>query len=96
VASGYLPHRILFLLLSFRADVIYTYSHIGKFVPLHPYVPMSPTTMSQGPEAQFRHVTPPWQGESIINHHDYVFPGEGHRVALARVFVEFSTLSEGP
>jgi hypothetical protein len=33
---------------------------------------------------------------SIINHHDYVFLGEGHRVAPIRVLVEFRTLGRGP
>jgi hypothetical protein len=35
-------------------------------------------------------------GASSIDCHDCVFPGERHRVALTRVFVEFRTPSEGP
>jgi hypothetical protein len=65
-------------------------------VPLHPCAPMPPNAMSQGSEAQLRHTTPPWRGTSIINHHDFVFIGEGHCFALARVLVELCTLGRGP
>jgi hypothetical protein len=39
---------------------IYIYIYIGKLVPFHPCVPGSPTTATQGPRTQVRHVVPPW------------------------------------
>jgi hypothetical protein len=36
---------------------IYVYKDIGKFVPLHPYIPVSPTIASWGPWTQVRRVT---------------------------------------
>jgi hypothetical protein len=86
----------------FSRHVMYIFTHthiykdIQKFVPLHPCSSTSPTTMSRGSRAQFRHATPPWRGPPTINHHDCIFRWEGHRVASARVLVEFCTLSRGP
>jgi hypothetical protein len=102
VAPDYLLRRLLLLFSSFGAVVmyilyIYTYIHmyiykdIVKFVPLQPCAPTPPTTMTWGSGAQFRHVMPPWQAASIINHHDYVFPRQGHCLARAWVLVMFHT-----
>jgi hypothetical protein len=95
VALGYLPHHLL-LLLVFVSWSDYIYKDIGKLVPLHPCVPMPPTTISPVPEAHGRHMAPPWWGASTIDCHDCVFPGERHRVTPARVFIKFRTPGEGP
>jgi hypothetical protein len=36
------------------------------------------------------------EGVPIVDCHDCIFPEEGHRVASAPVFLEFSTPGEGP
>jgi hypothetical protein len=64
-------------------------------VPLHPYVPGSPTAMSWGLRIQVRHAAPPWKGAPIVDCHDRIFPGEGHCVTFVQVFLEFPTPGEG-
>jgi hypothetical protein len=61
MALGHLTHRLsafLFLLPLGMVVIyiltyiyIYIYKDIGKLVPLHPSAPVSPTAMSQCPEA---------------------------------------------
>jgi hypothetical protein len=74
-----------FFLLSFGVAILYIlidthtyiYKGIGKLVPLHPCVPVSPTTMSRGRGAQGRHAVAHWWRSSTIDCHDCVFPGKG-------------------
>jgi hypothetical protein len=53
------------------------YIYIKKLVPLHPYVPRSPTTMSPGLETQVQHASPLQRGVPIVDYHDCIFPGKG-------------------
>jgi hypothetical protein len=98
VASCYSSRLLLLFLLffAFGAVVIYIYKDIGNFVPLHPCVLASPTTTSWGTRAHFRQATPLQQEASTMDRHDCILPEEGHRVAPARVFVEFHTSGKGP
>jgi hypothetical protein len=65
-------------------------------MPLHPCASVPPTAMSQGSGAQLRNTMPPWRGASIINCHDYIFPGEGHNVAPTWVLIELRTPGREP
>jgi hypothetical protein len=65
-------------------------------VPLHPCAPTPSTAMSLGSEAQLRHATPPWRRASTVNHHDHIFPREGHHVTPAQVLIESCTPGRGP
>jgi hypothetical protein len=61
------PSYLSFFFFSlFWIAVIYLhtdiYIYIRKLVPLHPYIPGSPTAMSRGPGTQVRHTTPPRRG----------------------------------
>jgi hypothetical protein len=65
-------------------------------VPLHPFVSGLPTAASWGLETQVGHVMPPRRGAPIIDHHDRIFPREGHHITFAWVIFGFHVLGEGP
>jgi hypothetical protein len=75
---------------------LYIYIYIGKLVPLHPCVLVSLIVASRGCRSQVRLEVPPWWGVPIVDRHDRVLPGEGHRATCVRDFIEFHASSEGP
>jgi hypothetical protein len=101
VASGYpASHFFCFFVFWGSCNIhIHTHTHtriIGKFVPLHPCVPVSPTVAGRCPRTQVRHMAPLWREASIIDHHYCIFSGDGQRVASVRVFLELPTPGKGP
>jgi hypothetical protein len=60
---GY-PACIFFVFLFWDSYNIHIniYIYIGKLVPLHPYVPGSPSAVSRGPWTQVKYAVPPWWG----------------------------------
>jgi hypothetical protein len=53
---------------------IIIYIYIGKLVPLHHCIPVSPTAASQGLGTSVRQMTPPQRGAPIVDHHDRHLP----------------------